>query len=429
MDDSFLPIELCERVIDVVGVSDRNNGTVDYLTLRACALVCCAWLPRTRYNLFYRVVLRTAIHIKRFLCTSARTAIGDHVRELELGLPRWEQPETGGWANLKEQPSIAALLYANLTKIETLVLSRVQWLYPRKHTRVLMSQFRSVRMLELYYVRFPCPGDLAQVLWSLPQLAELRCLAVYLLYANYPAAMVQHRVSPLQPQALQVMKLNGCATAGAFILHCMTPSARWLTSLSLRGSFLSWSHDTFQALSSFHQLLSLRLTLASPTVQTSLPPDTGLIGSYRRATEAILLQISVTNLRRIVVSFEPGLGTPDYLSGARRSLPLSEETSPEAEDPKWWSYGSQRRTTLETLLGGSLEQVIADPGPDGGRVKERFVGLRVLKVRMWDSQDGRDDAWWLAEVAKTLPTLDKLRLLRFDVMRDWPDDELLWSDA
>ncbi|RDX48013.1 hypothetical protein OH76DRAFT_692308 [Lentinus brumalis] len=219
MDDSFLPIELCERIIDFAGVSNRNDGTVDYPTLRACALVCCAWLPRARCSLLHRVVLRTSAHLERFLsCTSAvaRTATGiqRHVRELELGLLRWEQSDPA-WMSLKEQPSLAALLYARLPGIETLVLSRVQWVYPRRHLRVLMSQFRAVTTLELYYVRFPSPGDLAQVLWSLPQLAELRCLAVYLVHAQYPAAMTQHRFSRSQgqPQTLQVMKVSGTVHA------------------------------------------------------------------------------------------------------------------------------------------------------------------------------------------------------------------------
>ncbi|RDX48012.1 hypothetical protein OH76DRAFT_692204 [Lentinus brumalis] len=183
--------------------------------------------------------------------------------------------------------------------------------------------------------------------------------------------------------------------------------------------------DMFQALSSFHQLLSLRLVLASPTVHTSLPSDTGLIASYRQAAEAILLQVSATNLRRIVVSFEPGLGTPDYLSGARKPVPPSEpseqtRSSPSsAEDsPKWWSYGSQRSAALETLLMGSLDHVVAGPDPSVGKVSARFAALRMLGVRVWDGKGGKDDAWWLGEVSKALPTVHTLRLLRFEVKRD-----------
>ncbi|TFK90404.1 hypothetical protein K466DRAFT_388748 [Polyporus arcularius HHB13444] len=200
--------------------------------------------------------------------------------------------------------------------------------------------------------------------------------------------------------------------------------------------------DMFQALSSFHQLLSLRLVLASPTVYTSLPSDTGLIASYRQAAEAILLHVSATNLRRIVVSFEPGLGTPDYLSGARKPVPPSSESSEQSRsspsssaeepEPKWWSYGSQRSTALETLLTASLDHVIAGPDPDAsvGQVNSRrFAALRMLGVRVWDGKGGKDDAWWLGEVSKALPTVHTLRLLRFEVKRDWPDDELLWSDA
>ena len=158
-------------------------------------------------------------------------------------------------------------------------------------------------------------------------------------------------------------------------------------------------------------------------MHTALPSDTGLVGTYRRATEAILLHISPRNLRRLVVSFEPGLGTPAYLSGARRQPPESPpppsgpehtmtEPEAEAEEPTWWSYGARRRTAM-TLLGGSLEHVIAESG------RARFAALRLLGVRVWDGVgEGKDDAWWLGEVSEALPTLHKLRLLRLEVMRD-----------
>ncbi|RPD78455.1 hypothetical protein L226DRAFT_293250 [Lentinus tigrinus ALCF2SS1-7] len=234
MDDSRLPIELWERIIDV-GASciNRDDGTVvDYPTLRACALVCTAWLPRARYNIFYRVVLRTSAHVQRFISTTPAT--GCHVREIELGPPRWEAME--GWVSLKEQPSIAALLYANLTGVNTLVLSRLQWLYPRKHIK-LMSQFRSVKVLELYYVRFPSPSDLAQVLWSLPNLTALRCVAIYLQYAKRPAAEVRRYCS--RPQALQVMKVRG--SARWWLARLMPYAAEWLRSRRrVRSSIHVW---------------------------------------------------------------------------------------------------------------------------------------------------------------------------------------------
>ena len=236
MDDSRLPIELCERIIDLGGRSAREDGTVvDYPTLRSCALVCCAWLPRARYNLFYRVVLRTAASVERFLstalvtrsaATSSHQDLHDiHVRELELGLPRWEAKEN--WPKLEDQPSVAALCLLSASRelamgpggLTTLVLSRMQWVYPRRHLAGLMAPFRGVQTLELYYVRFPAPGDLAHVLWALPSLVVLRCVAVYLQYARRPAeeadgAMPRCRCSA--PQTVRVLKVRLASVRAGF---------------------------------------------------------------------------------------------------------------------------------------------------------------------------------------------------------------------
>ncbi|RPD63718.1 hypothetical protein L227DRAFT_608273 [Lentinus tigrinus ALCF2SS1-6] len=115
MDDPRLPIELWERIIDVGACINRDDGTVvDYPTLRACALVCTAWLPRARYNIFYRVVLRTSAHVQRFISTAPAT--GCHVREIELGPPRWEAME--GWCC--REPQIANVFF------EPLVLDALQ---------------------------------------------------------------------------------------------------------------------------------------------------------------------------------------------------------------------------------------------------------------------------------------------------------------
>lgn len=56
-----MPIEIHERVIDAV----RTN----YTTLLQCALTCRAWLPRSRYNLFCRPILRSVVQLSLFLRT------------------------------------------------------------------------------------------------------------------------------------------------------------------------------------------------------------------------------------------------------------------------------------------------------------------------------------------------------------------------
>lgn len=59
-----LPIEVIEHIIDMCSVRDHSTKhTTELLvedprkTLMACALICRAWLPRSRHNLFRRVEL------------------------------------------------------------------------------------------------------------------------------------------------------------------------------------------------------------------------------------------------------------------------------------------------------------------------------------------------------------------------------------
>ncbi|KAI0717274.1 hypothetical protein C8T65DRAFT_121760 [Cerioporus squamosus] len=54
---------------------------VDYSTLCSCTLVCRAWLPRSRCNMTFRVILYTPSQLESFLSVESHYP----VRELELG--------------------------------------------------------------------------------------------------------------------------------------------------------------------------------------------------------------------------------------------------------------------------------------------------------------------------------------------------------
>ncbi|KAI0741059.1 hypothetical protein C8Q76DRAFT_210265 [Earliella scabrosa] len=182
MERSRLPVEVCERIIDLAAINPpydtRYDGTesiVDYQTLLACVLVCHAWRPRARYHLFYRVIVDSPKHLNLFL-TAAENGV--HARELELSLPL----ETGvlyeGRPRHGDQfgVSFAAPAFAQaVNHVKLLILSKTEWLYPRKYIGILASCFSSLTALDLCRTYFPTGGDLARLLWSFPRLCYLEC--------------------------------------------------------------------------------------------------------------------------------------------------------------------------------------------------------------------------------------------------------------
>ncbi|KAI0712706.1 hypothetical protein C8T65DRAFT_739282 [Cerioporus squamosus] len=81
MDNSLLPIQVCENIID-----SCDWSFVDYATLRYCGLTCTAWLPRSRLNLYHSVKLIGPYKLDLFLRTlKAHPYLFNFVRELEIG--------------------------------------------------------------------------------------------------------------------------------------------------------------------------------------------------------------------------------------------------------------------------------------------------------------------------------------------------------
>ena len=157
MDHSFLPIDVCEEVIDAAGETlirpERN------WTLLACALVCRAWLPRSRYSLLHQVKLGTAEKWKRL----ARF-LGDH---LEL-LGSIEQFMV--FSDFSK-PFIPLVLPRLLPNCRYLSLYLEWKAYPPRYW-AYMGQFKAVITLRLRIDQLRL-RDMLHFMWSFPELREL----------------------------------------------------------------------------------------------------------------------------------------------------------------------------------------------------------------------------------------------------------------
>ena len=73
MNDSRLPLDICEQIIDACWDRFVHPRFHRYATWRQTALVCSAWLPRSRFNLLYAVYLWEKDHVGLLLRTLQET--------------------------------------------------------------------------------------------------------------------------------------------------------------------------------------------------------------------------------------------------------------------------------------------------------------------------------------------------------------------
>ncbi|KAI0646126.1 hypothetical protein C8Q79DRAFT_648081 [Trametes meyenii] len=165
MSVTQLPIELFEHAIDSLG---------DKRSLKATSLVCKAWLPRSRVNLFRTVELGIPLHLDHFMqLLSHAPHIAEYVEEIDIS-------ENSLLAVLRPTMSIVSRLPLLLTAYPLVRPLRMAvhnqlWLPTRYNPDYLhtLSQLSSVRSLDLFDVTFATIADFSLVLRALPYLKTL----------------------------------------------------------------------------------------------------------------------------------------------------------------------------------------------------------------------------------------------------------------
>ncbi|RDX48009.1 hypothetical protein OH76DRAFT_692902 [Lentinus brumalis] len=226
MQSPQLPIELCERIIDCSRHTVRfGDAAVDYATLRACTLVCSAWLPRARHNLILSVAVKSTRSLRDLAAGAARCA-WIRPRELQLTLPlrlsrtrtgtraagsgsgsrSGERPRDSDTSEVRVQhahddddddanislvhPAVAPVLHA----VSTLTLVRSEWLFPPRYIALFGAQLRdSLRELRLHNVFFVAGRDVVQLLWSFPGLRVLDCFCAIVKFGDVATARLPPR--------------------------------------------------------------------------------------------------------------------------------------------------------------------------------------------------------------------------------------------
>ena len=172
MNNCLLPIELCEHIIDSCRVTGlrMNRSLGSYSTWCQTALVCSAWLPRSRLNLLYDVELRRASTVDLLLRTLQDTPRLAHLvvtLSVESGAS-----QRSGYIPFARMPF--PFLLKNCVVLD---LSRVNWsMYPPRYAATGLRTWSGIVELRL---KLQSKGtsvtvqDIFRFIWSLPRLQYL----------------------------------------------------------------------------------------------------------------------------------------------------------------------------------------------------------------------------------------------------------------
>ena len=186
-----IPVEACESIIDSL-YSHNINEQVEYsVALRCCALVCKAWRIRSQRNLFYSVVLRDIMALRRFkVVIETSPYLGDYVHEVIF---------VGNALHTTASPlSLFPMAFQEkLPRLRELMIQRSTQYIPRepptpdhtdtKHLEYIplhprfsffFATFSAMRALHVNGVTFPRFSDFGRMLGSMPSLQALQCKGV-----------------------------------------------------------------------------------------------------------------------------------------------------------------------------------------------------------------------------------------------------------
>ena len=172
---SVFPTEIYEQVIDSLAQFQKPHKA-----LRNCALVCWAWVPRSRLCLFRSISFASTgsegVHRLAKLLDEA-----PHLRLLiqEVKLSMTQHPLGSGPQSRETIEILPFLLYGKLPALRNLRLSAMN-----RNARPLsfhssffpaLAGFQAVTTLGLYHVTYARSGDFVRMIAILPNLQTLEC--------------------------------------------------------------------------------------------------------------------------------------------------------------------------------------------------------------------------------------------------------------
>lgn len=172
MDAAYLPIELCELIIDLVEPHNFDdfaiyyNTSMRYRSLRAYALTCSAWLPRSRHNLYRYIRFTKMAQVDSFIDTITTTPfLADLAQVLRIRLRKKIY-----------LPFAQTFLVKSLHNLRILLFNyegSFAWntAYPQNYHTLIARYPITTLILEGGDRSLP---DVLRLIWSMPTLLTLR---------------------------------------------------------------------------------------------------------------------------------------------------------------------------------------------------------------------------------------------------------------
>ncbi|KAI0794652.1 hypothetical protein C8Q74DRAFT_588171 [Fomes fomentarius] len=166
MDNSRLPIDICEHIIDACYEPNTWLHETSYPSWRQTAIVCFDWYPRTRYNILYEVDIHRASQLDHLLRTLLETPhLGDLINAV------WIQPGS------RQYIPFARLLHPRfLSNCSHLSLYRLDWkAFPPRYADTSLYSLRGSRLITHLTITIDsgCCAAILHFIYSLPLLQEL----------------------------------------------------------------------------------------------------------------------------------------------------------------------------------------------------------------------------------------------------------------
>ncbi|RPD55739.1 hypothetical protein L226DRAFT_576346 [Lentinus tigrinus ALCF2SS1-7] len=169
----YMPPEITDTIISAVPL-DRYPGFRPSRThtLAMCALVCRAWLPRSRVELFKNIPIREEhtydLLVERVLHSETMSPYLASVDRLVLHRDRSDPPSKAGRLFFVE-------FAGKLAGLRTLDVEHIDFTHQRPSVTwpLLLSQFRTITSLTLYNCHFSSFSDVRRLFTALPLLSSL----------------------------------------------------------------------------------------------------------------------------------------------------------------------------------------------------------------------------------------------------------------
>lgn len=193
MENSRLPIEVCERVIDECFYFRQDWYSSDrYMTLRACALTCSQWLPRSQYNLYHKLDFKDSKTTGSIVDTfTARPELAEHVRVIDI------------WPNRRYVPLTQVLSLPALKKCQGLEMNIGSLTsFPPRYVQnclvPLLIKFEGVVKLDCKVWSTTSTIDFFHIIWAMPRLLWCR------LYSTDTFTLAASSLDNLKKTALKI---------------------------------------------------------------------------------------------------------------------------------------------------------------------------------------------------------------------------------